>query len=72
MDTTNNRLVQEKSNTGTKPITSINPNDEAKVSNKKIRSIGNNDVREWDIPKLQQEKEKSPVQRQIIEEQTGN
>ena len=64
MDTTNNRIVQEKI-----PTTS---NDEIKTSNRKVRATGNTDVREWDIPKLQQEKEKSPVERQIIEEEQGN
>jgi len=72
MDTSNNRLVQEKANSANKIVTSSSPNDETKVINKKVRSTGNTDVREWDIPKFQQEKEKSPTERHIIEEQTGN
>lgn len=72
MDTSNNRLVQEKSNSGTKILQPSNSNDETKTSNKKLRPSGNSDVREWDIPKFQQEKEKSPTERQIIEEQAGN
>jgi hypothetical protein len=72
MDTSNNRLVQEKANSANKIVASSSPNDETKVINKKVRSTGNTDVREWDIPKFQQEKEKSPTERHIIEEQTGN
>jgi hypothetical protein len=77
MDTTNNRLVQEKptsTNKNSAPLRrSSSPNDETKINNtKKVRSGGNTDVREWDLPKFQKEKEKSPTERQIIEEQTGN
>jgi len=71
MDTSNNRLVQEKPTSINKISTSsTSPNDEIKINNKKLRPTGNTDVREWDIPKLQQEKDKSPTQRHIIEEQT--
>ena len=77
MDTTNNRLVQEKPTSVTKTSApsrrSASPNDEIKqTNNKKLRPTGNTDVREWDLPKFQKEKEKSPVERQVIEEQTGN
>ncbi|CAF1128646.1 unnamed protein product [Rotaria sp. Silwood1] len=72
MDTTNNRLVQEKPTSVNKISTSstrrsVSPNDESKV-NKKVRPTGNTDVREWDLPKFQEEKEKSPTERKIIEE----
>ncbi|CAF1079131.1 unnamed protein product [Rotaria sordida] len=71
MDATNNRLVQEKSTSINKISTStrrsVSPNDEMKI-NKKVRPIGNTDVREWDLPKFQEEKEKSPTERNIIEE----
>ncbi|CAF0853167.1 unnamed protein product [Adineta steineri] len=75
MDTTNNRLIQEKSNnTNNKTSTSLrrsaSPNNETKINNKKIRPSGNNDVREWDLPKFHQEKEKSPTERNVIEEPT--
>jgi hypothetical protein len=74
MDTSNNRHVQEKPTTVHKISTSTSPNEEIKINNnaKKLRPTGNNDVREWDIPKFQQEKEKPPVERHVIEEQTGN
>ncbi|CAF2882339.1 unnamed protein product [Rotaria sp. Silwood2] len=71
MDTTNNRLVQDKTTSINKISTSTrrsaSPHDETKV-NKKIRPTGNTDVREWDLPKFQEEKEKSPTERNIIEE----
>ncbi|CAF3987086.1 unnamed protein product, partial [Rotaria sp. Silwood2] len=71
MDTTNNRLVQDKTTSVNKISTSTrrsaSPHDETKV-NKKIRPTGNTDVREWDLPKFQEEKEKSPTERNIIEE----
>jgi hypothetical protein len=72
MDTSINRLVQEKATSVNKTIASSSPNDEIKITNKKNRSTGNTDVREWDLPKFQQEKEKSPVERHIVEEPTGN
>jgi hypothetical protein len=68
MDTSNNRLVQEKPISVNKISTSSIPDDETKINNKKLRPTGNTDIREWDLPKFQQEKEKSPVERQIIEE----
>lgn len=67
MDTAMNRLIQEKTPTVNK--SSANTNDENKITNnKKNSSTKPTDIREWDLPKLQQEKEKSPVQRQVIEE----
>lgn len=72
MDTSNSRQVQEKSISVNKISTSSSPDDESKVNNKKLRPTGNTDIREWDIPKFQQEKEKSPTERQIIEEPPGN
>ena len=51
---------------------SASPTDENRNSNKRLRTSGNADVREWDIPKLQQDNEKAPTERQVIEEQTGN
>lgn len=72
-DNTNNRVVQEKTITSNKTSTrrSVSPSDETKV-NKKNRPAANADVREWDIPKLQEEKEKSPVERNVVEEPKGN
>ncbi len=72
MDTSNNRLVQEKPTSVNKISTTSNSDDEPKINTKKLRPTGNSDIREWDIPKFQQEKEKSPTERQIIEEPTGN
>lgn len=69
METSSGRLVQEKLPAVNKTSTS---DDEPKSSNKKLRPTGNNDVREWDIPKLQQDKEKSSSERQVIEEAAGN
>lgn len=71
MDTSNSRLVQEKPTSVTKISTSNNTDDEPKSNNKKLRPTGNSDVREWDIPKMQQDKEKSPTERQVIEEPPG-
>lgn len=69
MDTAMNRIIQEKTPNLNKPT--INLNNENKLNNKKISSTKpSTDIREWDLPKLQQEKEKSPVQRQVIEEST--
>ena len=72
MDTTNNRRVQEKSNSNNKTSLrrSVSPTNDTK-SNKKLRVSGNTDVREWDLPKLQQQEDKSPTEREVIEEQTG-
>jgi len=70
MDTTMNRLVQEKTPNTNK--SSSNLHDENKTNNKKSSSTKQTDIREWDLPKLQQDKEKSPLQRQVIEESTDN
>ncbi|CAF4427459.1 unnamed protein product [Rotaria magnacalcarata] len=71
MDITNNRLVQEKptsinKNSGS-ARRSISPIDETKA-NKKLRTTGNTDMREWDLPKFQEDKEKSPKERNVVEE----
>ena len=73
MDTSSNtRIVQEKGTSANKISTSPNPDDQPKSNNKNLRPTGNNDVREWDIPKLQQEKEKPSTERQVIDESAGN
>jgi hypothetical protein len=77
MDTTNNRLVHEKSASNNKTSASsrrsTSPVDDTKINNKKVRPSGNTDVREWDIPKFQQEKEETTTtERNIIEEPSGN
>ncbi|CAF3502266.1 unnamed protein product [Rotaria socialis] len=71
MDITNSRLVQEKptsinKNSGS-ARRSASPIDETKA-NKKLRTTGNTDMREWDLPKFQEDKEKSPKERNVIEE----
>lgn len=71
MDISSGRLVQEKLPPVNKTSASTNPDEEPKSSNKKLRPTGNNDVREWDIPKLQQDKEKPSLERQVIEEPAG-
>jgi hypothetical protein len=77
MDTTNNnRHIQDKPISVNKISASSrrspSPSNETKINNKKVRPSGNNDVREWDLPKLQQEKDKSPIERHVIEEPIGN
>ncbi|CAF1492909.1 unnamed protein product [Adineta ricciae] len=71
MDTTNNRRVQEKSNSNNKTSLrrSASPTNDTK-SSKKLRVSANTDVREWDLPKLQQQEDKSPTEREVIEEHT--
>lgn len=74
-DSTSNRTVQEKQVTNNRTaITSrrsASPADESKGGTKKVRPTGNADVREWDIPKLHQDKESVSDQREVIEESTG-
>ncbi|UJR30180.1 hypothetical protein I4U23_017720 [Adineta vaga] len=72
MDTTNNRLIQEKSASTNKTSLrrSISPTNYTNVNNKKFRPSGNADVREWDLPKFQQQDDKSSTERHVIEEQT--
>jgi hypothetical protein len=73
MDTSNNRVVQEKPSSTNKISTSASPDDESKLNNnKKLRPTGNTDIREWDLPKFQQEKEKPSAEWQSAEEPTGN
>jgi len=77
MDTTNNnRHIQDKPTSVNKISASSrrspSPSNETKINNKKVRPSGNTDVREWDLPKLQQEKDKSPIERHVIEEPIGN
>jgi len=77
MDTTNNnRHIQDKPISVNKISASSrrspSPSNETKINNKKVRPSGNTDVREWDLPKLQQEKDKSPIERHVIEEPIGN
>ena len=75
MDTSNTRVIQEKPASTTKTTTSsrrsASPTNETKGNNKKLRPSGNTDVREWDLPKFQQETEKSSTERHVVEESTG-
>jgi hypothetical protein len=75
MDTTSNRLVQEKPASTTKASTasrrSASPTNETKGNNKKLRPSGNTDVREWDLPKFQQDEEKMSTERHVVEEPAG-
>lgn len=71
MDTADNRLVQEKPIVANKISApsrqSASPTDEIQT-NKKVRPSGNTDVREWDLPKFQDETEKLSEKQNITEE----
>jgi len=69
----NNRSVQEK----VAHRRSASPTDEGKTTNnKKLRPMNNNnnsnDVREWDLPKLQQDKQTMGNERQVIEGESSS
>ena len=71
----NQEKITSSNKNSTSSRRSTSPNDEAKA-NKRTRPSGNADIREWDLPKFQEEKdkdkEKSPQESNITEEPKGN